>query len=305
MKKKARDYQLMADMGLVLVTMGWGVSYALMKVALSELQPMTLNAYRFLFAFIISFTLGFKRMKGISKTTIKYSFYIACALFIVYTGCTYGVLYTSLSNAGFLCALPVLFTPILAFIFKNEKFSRKFVVVIIMSVIGIALLSLNEEYRFAMGDLICIGAAVAYAVDLLITETAVNHEDVDAFQLGVMQLLTTGIFCLIGAFITEDIVLPQAPKVWGATIFLSIFCTGVAFIVQAIAQQYTTASHVGVIFTLEPVFAGVVAYVFFNEVLSARAYFGAVLLLVSLFVMEIELPWEKKRRLKEEACKEG
>lgn len=305
MDGKKKNYQLMADMGLLIVTMAWGVSYALMRVALSELQPMTLNAYRFLFAFFISFLLGFKKMKGVSKTTIKYSLYIACMLFIVYTGCTYGVLYTSLSNAGFLCALPVLFTPILAFIFKKERFTRKFVIVIIMSVVGIGLLSLNEEFKFALGDLICIGAALAYAADLLITETAVQKDDVDAFQLGVMQLLTTGLFCLIGALVLEDVKLPQEPKVWGATIFLSIFCTGVAFIVQAIAQQYTTASHVGVIFTLEPVFSGIVAFVFFNEILSARAYFGAVLLLVSLFLMEIELPWEKKKRLAKQGSKGG
>ena len=45
-------------------------------------------------------------------------------------------------------------------------------------------------------------------------------------------------------------------------IFLSVFCTGVAFIIQAVAQQYTTAAHVGIIFTLEPVFSGIVAFIF-------------------------------------------
>lgn len=300
MKKRVKSQQFKADMGLLLVTLGWGASYALMRVALSDMQPMTLNAFRFLFAFIVAYVLAFKRMRNISKETIKFSIYIAISLFAVYTGCTYGVLYTSISNVGFLCALPVLFTPILAYIFKKQVPSRKFVAVVIMCVIGIALLSLNEEFKFAIGDLICIGAAFAYSIDLLLTETAVAKEEVDAFHLGVMQLLMTGILCLIVALFTEDVSLPQSPQVWGSVIFLSIFCTGVAFIVQAIAQQYTTASHVGVIFTLEPVFSGIVAFVFFHEVLSGRAYFGAVLLIVSMFLMEIELPWERKKRLREQ-----
>ncbi|MEG0392627.1 MAG: EamA family transporter [Anaerovoracaceae bacterium] len=63
------------------------------------------------------------------------------------------------------------------------------------------------------------------------------------------------------------------------------------------AQQYTTATHVGVIFTLEPVFAGMVAFFLAGEVLLPRAYAGAVLLLVGLFVMEIDLEkfWKKNR----------
>ena len=57
---------------------------------------------------------------------------------------------------------------------------------------------------------------------------------------------------------------------------------------QPVAQQYTTASHVGVIFTLEPVFAAIVALVFAHEVLSVKAYIGALLMLASIFVMEID-----------------
>ena len=69
---------------------------------------------------------------------------------------------------------------------------------------------------------------------------------------------------------------------------LSIFCTGMAFIVQALAQQYTTAAHVGVIFCLEPVFNSVVAFFVAHEVLTVQAYLGGILLVASLLVMEID-----------------
>ena len=54
------------------------------------------------------------------------------------------------------------------------------------------------------------------------------------------------------------------------------------------AQQYTTASHVGVIFTLEPVFSGIVAYFFADEKLLPRGYVGAALMLLSLLVIEVD-----------------
>ena len=59
-----------------------------------------------------------------------------------------------------------------------------------------------------------------------------------------------------------------------------------AFVIQSVQQQYTPASHVGLIFTLEPVFASMVAFVMTGEVLSLRGYIGAALMLLSLFIME-------------------
>lgn len=281
--------QVKADLMLVLVTLCWGVSYLLMDLSLADLGPFTLNAFRFLGAFFLASAASFPKLKTVNKTTLKYSLLVGLALVLVYIGATFGVMHTSLSNSGFLCALTVVFTPIFAFFFKKQIPDKKLAAVVVMCLVGIGLLTLNAQLKPAVGDLLCIMCAAAYAVDLLLTETAVAKEAVDAFQLGVFQLGFTGLFNLILAFFTEEPHLPASGEVWGAVLFLSVFCTGVAFIVQAIAQQYTSASHVGVIFALEPVFAGVVAFLFAGEVLLPRAYAGAVLLIGSLFVMELDL----------------
>lgn len=278
---------------LVLVTLCWGVSYYLIDLSLADLEPFTLNAFRFGGAFLIALVLAFPKLKNVNRATIKYSIFVAAALVFVYIGATFGVMYTSLSNSGFLCALTVIFTPILAFFFKKQVPDKKLALVILMCTVGIGLLTLNEQLKPALGDILCIMCAVAYAVDLLITETAVAKDEVDAFQLGVFQLGFTGLFNLILALIIEEPHLPQSGAVWGSVAFLAVFCTGVAFIVQAVAQQYTSASHVGVIYTLEPVFSGIVAFLFAGEVLLPRAYAGAVILIASLFVMEIDF---KKRK---------
>jgi hypothetical protein len=59
-------------------------------------------------------------------------------------------------------------------------------------------------------------------------------------------------------------------------LFLSVFCTGAAFIIQAMAQQYTSASHVGVIFTLEP-YSQDLLHFFWPAKYCSRAYVGAAL----------------------------
>ncbi|MGN0658618.1 MAG: DMT family transporter [Emergencia sp.] len=293
--------QLKADLMLILVTLCWGVSYYLMDVSLEDMGPFTLNAHRFIGAFAAAAVLSFRSLKGVNRETLKYSLLIGSVLVFVYMGATFGVKYTSLSNSGFLCALTVIFVPILEMIFLKKKSSRKILFAILLSFIGIMLLTLKDDFSINMGnlkgDLLCLMGAIAYAVDLILTERAVAHEEVDAFQLGVFQLGVTGVYMLILSFIFETPHLPTTPSIWGAVIFLSLFCTGVAFIVQAVAQQYTTAAHVGIIFTLEPVFAAVVAFFFAGEVLSAKSYFGAVLMIAALFVTEISFgPKEKPEK---------
>ena len=290
--------QLRADMMLVLVTLCWGVSYYLMDVSLTDMGPFTLNAYRFLGAFVIGGLLSLRKLKGVNKQTLKYSLLIWEVLVFVYIGATFGVKYTTLSNSGFLCALTVIFVPIIEILVLRKKPQKKIIFAVTMSLIGIMMLTLKDDFSINManlrGDLLCILGATAYAIDLILTEKAVSHEEVDAFQLGVFQLGVTGVYMLAMSFIFEQPHLPTTPMIWGSVIFLSIFCTGVAFIVQAIAQQYTTAAHVGIIFTLEPVFAAVVAYFFAGEVLTVKSYLGAVIMMAALFVTEIDFSGKKR-----------
>jgi drug/metabolite transporter (DMT)-like permease len=280
--------QIKADLMLLLVTFAWGISYYLMDLSLEELGPFTLNAHRFLIAFVVAVILTFPKLRGVSKETLKYSFYIGSILVVVYIGATFGVMYTSLSNAGFLCALSVVFTPILGYFLFGIVPSKKLRIVVVMCVVGIGLLTLDGNLKPAVGDLLCILCAVAYAFDLLVTEKAVKKKEVNAFQLGVFQLGFNGVWQLLLAVLLEEPTFPASGKVWGSVLFLAIFCTGLAFIIQAVAQQYTSANHVGVIFTLEPVFAGFVAFYFAQEILLLRAYIGAVLLIVGCLVMELQ-----------------
>jgi len=274
---------------LVMVTMFWGVSYFMIDLSLTEMGTFTLNMYRFMGAFVVAAAFSFPKLKNVSRTTLKYSFYLGIILFFTYTSATYGVKHTSLSNAGFLCGLAVLFTPLLAYVFKKVVPGKKIGIAVAMCITGTALLTLNEGFSLAWGDILCILCSAVYAVQMLVTETAVRKPDVDAFHLGVFQLMFMGIFCTVFAFAFEKPQLPSEGKVWISVIFLSLFCTGLAFIIQSIAQQYTSATRVGLIFTLEPVFAGFVAYFLAGEILEPKAYLGAAIIVASLFLAEVDV----------------
>jgi len=278
--------QRKADLLLVMVTAFWGVSYFLMDLCLTDMQPLTLNAFRFLVAFVLLSAVFFKRMRPVSRTTWRYSLLVGAFLTVVYMCCTYGVLYTSISNAGFICALPVVTTPVLGFLINRKKPDRRMLISLLLCTVGLALLTLNEAFRPALGDVICSGTALFYALDLLFTEKAVNLSDVDPLQMGILELGVVGVIMLVLSMFLEQPHLPSTPAIWASALFLALFCTGFAFVVQTVQQQYTSASHVGLIFTLEPLFSAIVAYFLADEVLAPRGYVGAILMMSSLIIME-------------------
>ena len=279
--------QRKADLLLVMVTAFWGVSYFLMDLCLTDLQPMNLNAFRFLGSSVLLAVVFFPKMKHISPATWKYSIIVGLFLTLVYVCCTYGVLYTSISNAGFICALPAVTTPLLNFFFTGKKPGRRMTVCIVLCAVGLALLTLNEAFRPALGDLICMGVALFYALDLIYTEKAVARPDVDPLQMGILELGVVGIIMLALSFLLETPHWPSSPAIWASALFLALFCTGFAFVVQTVQQQYTSAAHVGLIFTLEPLFSAIVAYFLADEVLLPRGYVGAALMMCSLILMEL------------------
>ena len=276
--------QKRADLLFVIITGFWGSTYYLTDLCMKEMPPMFLNAFRFISAFLILGVVFFKKIIKVNLVTIKYSILIGIALTGTYISYAYGISRTSLSNAAFICALPVAFTPLLEFVFKGIKPSKKLLACLILCVFGLALLTLSDTLKPRSGDIISLGVPLCYAIDLIITEKAVKTEGVDALNMGVFEL----------AFVAKPR-LPQSTSVWVAALFLGLFCTGIAFVVQAIQQKYTTASHVGLIFTLEPVFASVIAFVFANEILRPRSYVGMVLMVISLILMEVDIPFFKSK----------
>ena len=295
-----RMTQLKADMMLMLVTLGWGVSYFMMDLCLEEIDPLTLNAYRFLGAFAVAWLIAAKKAIHVNRMTLKYAFYVSLALVVVYIGATFGVKYTSQSNAGFLCSTAVIFTPILTFFLKKVLPEKKIIFVVLLCTAGMALMTLDSQLHIALGDILCLMCGFTYSVFLLINEAGVRRDDVDAFQLGIYQMGFTGLWMLILALIFEDMSLPQSGGCWASLVFLTVFCTGVAFIAQVIGQQYTSATHVGVIFTLEPVFAAIVAFLFAGERLLPRSYIGMVMMLASILIMEVGTSKEAEKETADE-----
>lgn len=288
--------QTRADLMLLVVTVFWGASYMLTKLALDVLEPFNLTALRFIIAFIVSALVFYKNILKSDIRTIKYSLILALILVGMFISMAFGLKYTSASNAGFLISLAVIIIPILSFLFLKQKIEKKVLIGVCIAPAGIALLTLNAQLSVSGGDLLCILCAVLSAVHVVTMGVFTNK--VDSIALGILQLGFAGILSMTFSIFTETVRLPGTAVSWGATLALSILCTAFGYIVQATAQQYTSATHTGLILSLEPVFSAILGYAFLGEILSLRGYFGAGILLLSVLIAEVD--FKKKAQKAEE-----
>lgn len=283
------EHQRRADLMLLLATSFWGISNCLTAICLRDMQPLTLNAFRFLTAFVV---LGFVFRKNVfhaSRETVKYSILVGLSLVIVYTSVTYGVLYTSVSNAGFISALSVVTTPILEFIVYRKKPEKKFGVSMVLCLIGLALMTLNETLKPALGDVICLFAAIFYSVDLMVTEKAVANEKVDPLALGVCDLAVVGVVMLMLSVFLETPALPGTAKVWGGgavsrhRVFRRLPCDP-----ERLSKAHDGEPRESHLYARTRVF-GDFCVLSAGERIGVKGYIGAALMLASLVLVEVDV----------------
>ncbi|MFJ5763657.1 DMT family transporter [Neobacillus sp. NPDC093182] len=277
--------RLKADFMMLVVTMIWGSSYLFMKMGLDSFQGFNLIALRFGIAFILAGALFYKRLIHINTKTCFYGFLLGSILFFIMSVITIGLKFTSISNAGFLFSLSVVFVPLLLAIFFRKRPEKRVVFGVVVSITGIALLTLNNELTINSGDFLIILGALFYAIFIIVTDRLTKN--VDSITLGILQLGFAGAWGLLFSLFFEKPHLPNTTESWFAILALSILCSAIGFIGQAYAQKYTTPTHTGLIFSLEPVFAALIAFIFVAETLPFKGYVGAMLILIGVLTAEI------------------
>ncbi len=194
---------------------------------------------------------------------------------------------TSVSNAGFLACLSGVLVPIIGFLFLKQKLDLKTGLSVLLVFVGIYLLTFNGALGLNRGDLLCILCSLTFAVHIIATGHFTRLVS-DSISLAVLQLGFVALYALLFTCIFEKPQLPQTAHSCLILLALSIFSTAFSYILQTYALRYTSPTRAGLIFSLEPVFAAALAYFLLHELLTPKAYMGALLMLAGIVLVETE-----------------
>lgn len=283
-------------MTLLLVTFFWGVANVVSDIALGDIDSIQLNAIRFSLAFLCAYLFFFKKMQKPAAATLKASAAIGTLLCAVYILATEALLYTDVTNVGFLLAQHVIMVPVINRIFRGKKTGKKLKFCISLTVIGLALLTLKGgSFNMRVGDWMTLLSTFIYAVDMVLTEVFVAKDDVDPLQLGVYQLGVCALIYMLIALFTGRSLAVTGARPWMCILFLAFFATAFPFIAQPVAQRLTSVTRVGLIFSVEPLFTALAAFVMIGERLHPAGYAGAAIMLFAIVLMNVELPAKREK----------
>lgn len=141
-----------------------------------------------------------------------------------------------------------------------------------------------------------LGCALSFAAQILLT---------DRFAAAVDPVRFTAVQCLVTAIgasayaLAFEIHRAGWPVLSASIVNTAPFCgvvgTTVSFLVQTLAQRVTTATHVALIYAMEPVFAALASWWLLGEQLTLRMQIGCGLILLGMLCAEL-LPMLKTRK---------
>ena len=101
------------------------------------------------------------------------------------------------------------------------------------------------------GNLLVLGGAAVYSLQIVLIERSARRYDALAFTL--VELFAAFAVLALAALPTLEV--PHGWTVWGALLVTGVFASALGFLVQTWAQQRTSATRTALVFTLEPVWA--------------------------------------------------
>jgi len=292
--------QLRGSLLLLLATVIWGSAFIAQSVGMEHIGPFTFQAVRCLLAVLFLFPLSFLADAG--RTGVKASLRkwldprlwkagIICglALFVAASLQQVGLVYTDAGKAGFITAMYIVLVPILG-IFRKQKPSASIIVSVILAVVGLYLLSCLNAQGINKGDLLVMGCALAFAVQ--ITCIDMLGLQLDGLRLNCVQALVVCVLSVPFMLATETVDAANIAACWLPLGFAGILSMGVAYTLQIQGQKDLEPTTASLIMSLESVFAALGGWLVLKETMAAHELLGCILVFAAVLLSQ--LPARKK-----------
>ena len=198
---------------------------------------------------------------------------------------TAGLERTTVSSAGFITGLYVVFTPLLGLLLFRTPVGRAVWLGVALAVVGLAMLS-GVGAGDPVGDVLVLAGSAAYSLQIVLMERYAPRYDPVAFTQAEMLAAFAG-FAVVTVALGQ-VELPRGWTVWSALIVTGVFASALAFLVQTWAQRRTSATKTALAFAMEPVFAGIFGFWLAGDRLGALGWGGCAVIMAGILVAEPE-----------------
>ena len=292
---------------MLLAAMIWGFAFVAQKAAVA-IPPFTLCTVRAILAVLILIPsvvmidklsnngrcLVSKRGIDFKKSELIGGIICGVILFVASNLQQFGIGEgTDAGKASFITALYIVIVPILHLFFRKKPPINVWIGIGI-AVIGFYLLCIKSDFSIAPSDFLVFMCAFVFAMQIIAIDKIMSYEGTDGVRLSCIQFIVMGILSLISALIFEgeqdlSLIFNHIPEL----LYIGILSSGVAYTLQILGQKNTPPATASMIFSLESVFGAIAGCIVLGEVMSAKEYFGCIVIFSAVILSQLELPKRK------------
>lgn len=258
-------------LALNFLTLLWGTTFVVVKGAVGEMAPSLLVFLRFLLSSLFFLPWALHLPKGVWGPGMELAFW----LLLGYASQAVGLLYTSASRSAFITALNVVLVPLVLGL-VGRRLGRVWVAAF-LAFLGVGFLSYDpRQPPLNVGDLWTLLTALTYA--LYIVRLEVHAKTFPSLPLTAVQVFGTALLALPWA-LWEGVEWEGVP--WGAVLYLGVVATALTTWLQTWGQRYVPAPQAAILYTMEPVWATLFAFILLGERLGLLGVLGAFLVILA------------------------
>lgn len=289
------NHALRADLLMLLTALIWGTGFVAQTAGMDHIGPYLFSGLRFALGSLCLIPLILRNAKTarvpeplLNRGMLRAGITMGLALALGINLQQVGLLFTSVTNSGFITGLYVIVVPLLGLLLGHKTGLGTWLGCL-LAVVGMCLLSIGDNFHVASGDwLQLIGAFVWGGHVVLVSLFASRH---DPIRLAFLQFATCSVVSLLLAVLFEPIALNAIIDAGPALLYGGIVAVGVGYTLQVVAQKHAIASHAAIILSLEAVFAAIAGAWILGEALQLRGYVGCGLMLAGMLLAQL---WPKK-----------
>ncbi|MCK5933710.1 MAG: DMT family transporter [Fulvimarina manganoxydans] len=284
---------------LLLLTAGavWGMGFVAQATAMELVGPWTFIAAKFALAAlsVLPFALAEGRRAAAALARQAWVAFVVIGLFLFLASITQqiGIVFTSVTNAGFLTGLYVVLTPILGFALMRARPHPIVWPAALAAFIGIVLLSGGSMTGINRGDVWMIVCAVFWAGQILLVGRYALSSG-RPLALSCIQFAICAGCSALGAFLLEAPSLDAMAGAWLEIVYGGVFASGLAFTLQTIGQRYTTAAQAAIFLSSEALFAALFGVLLLGERIGPSGLFGCALIFAAMLAVELGPIWLRR-----------
>lgn len=285
---------LRADLLMLLTAMIWGSSFVAQRLGMDSIGPFLYSALRFALGSLalLPVLMLLQRRSRQRPATLDRSLLLGGVIMglVLALGINLqqvGLLFTSVTNSGFITGLYVIVVPIIG-LFIGQRSGLGIWLGAGLAVLGMFLLSVGDGFSVAPGDWLQLAGAFVWGVHVLLVSFFASRHD--PLRLALIQFATCAVVSLLLALIFETATLDGILAAAPAILYGGLFGVAVGFTLQVVAQRHAIASHAAIILSLEAVFAAIAGALLLGEVLAARGYLGCALMFAGMLIAQL---WPK------------